>query len=177
LHGTLPAHGIGVATFDRRGEGDDVSFVVTVGASHVSPAEQMLYANRRQLELAGFDPEPALALRRAFEDWVHDLGPAPDLGAAAAEPWFPLVYLPPRLLDDQGKRLWIEEMDFDPRPVFASVRAPLVHLYGERDAWTPPPPPAANVYVVPDAEHDMTLPDGGISPLYERLLLEEGVLV
>jgi uncharacterized protein len=226
LHKTLPAHGIGVATFDRRGEGesdgdatrgrfelqardalavaraldverfglwgysqggwvaplaatlaDDVSFVVTVGASHVSPGEQMLYANRRQLELAGFDPEPALALRRAFEDWVHDLGPAPDLGAAAAEPWFPLVYLPPRLLDDQGKRLWIEEMDFDPRPVFASVRAPLVHLYGERDAWTPPPPPAANVYVVPDAEHDMTLPDGGISPLYERLLLEEGVLV
>jgi uncharacterized protein len=226
LHETLPAHGIGVATFDRRGEGEskgdptrgrfelqandalavgraldverfglwgysqggwvaplaatlaaDVSFVVTVGASHVSPGEQMFYANRRQLELAGFDPEPALALRRAFEDWARDRGPAPDLDAAADEPWFPLVYLPPRLLDDEGKRLWIEEMDFDPRPVFGSVRVPLVHFYGERDAWTPPPPAAPDVYIVPDAAHDMTLPGGGVSPIYERLLLQKGVVV
>lgn len=226
LHETLPPHGIGVATFDRRGEGesvgdatrgrfelqardalavaralsvdvfglwgysqggwvaplaatlaDDVAFVVTVGAPHVSPSEQMLYATRRQLELAGLDPEPALALRLAFEDWVHDRGPAPDIGAAADEPWFPLAHLPRSLLDEDGRRHWIEEMDFDPRPVFSSVRTRTVHFYGERDSWTPPPPVVPNVYVIPDAAHDMTLPNGEISPLYARLLLEEGVVV
>jgi pimeloyl-ACP methyl ester carboxylesterase len=108
---------------------------------------------------------------------VHGRGSAPDLESAADEPWFPLAYLPPRLLDEEGRRLWIDEMDFDPRPVFASVHVRLVHLYGERDAWTPPPPAAPNVYVVPDAGHDMTLPDGELSPFYERLLLEEGVVV
>jgi pimeloyl-ACP methyl ester carboxylesterase len=226
LHELLPPRGIGVATFDRRGEGasegeitrgrfdaqardaltvarslgvgrvglwgysqggwvaplaatfaDDVAFVVTVGASHVSPGEQMFYANRRQLELAGFDPAPGLRLRRAFDEWVHDRGPAPDLAAARSEPWFDVLHLPHALLDDEGKRRWIEEMDFDPGPVFASVSAPLVHFYGERDSWTPPPPQLPNVYVVPDAEHDMTLPSGEISPLYVRLLLEEGVVV
>jgi hypothetical protein len=53
-----------------------------------------------------------------------------------------------------------------------------VRTRGRFDAWTPPPPPETeNVYVVPDAEHDMTLADGTLSPLYERLLLEVGVAV
>ena len=44
----------------------------------------------------------------------------PELQAAMDEPWWLLAFLPPVLLDAEGCRLWIEEMDFDPRPVFAA---------------------------------------------------------
>jgi len=230
LHETLPPHGIGVATFDRRGEGEsegeptrgrfdaqardalavaaalgadrvglwgfsqgawvaplaatlseEVAFVITVAATGVTPAEQMLYANGRQLELAGYGPEVverARELRLQLEAWVHDSGPPPNLAAASAEPWFPLTYLPTFAFDDEAKQRWIEEMDFDPRPVFAAVRVPVLAFYGERDSTTPVEPsvaawpPTGKVVVVPQAEHDLTLPDGRLAPLYEQTLVE-----
>jgi len=230
LHETLPPRGIGVATFDRRGDGesegeptrgrfqaqardalavaaalgaervglwgfsqgawvaplaatlsDDVAFVITIAATGVTPAEQMLYANRRQLELAGYGPEVverARTLRLQLEAWVHDAGPPPDLEAALDEPWFPLTYLPPSTFDEDAKAEWIAEMDFDPRPVFAAVRVPVLAFYGELDSTSPVEPsvaawPAhARVVVIPDAEHDLTLPDGRLAPLYERTLVE-----
>ena len=230
LHETLPPRGIGVATFDRRGDGEsegeptrgrfeaqardalavaaalgvdrvglwglsqgawvaplaatlseDVAFVITIAATGVTPAEQMRYANRRALELAGYDPEVvqrAGTLRLELEAWVHDAGPAPDLAAAADEPWFPLTYLPPSTFDDEGKQAWIAEMDFDPRPVFAAVRVPVLAFYGEHDSVSPVEPsvaawpPPAKVVVIPGAEHDLTLPDGSIAPLYAQTLVE-----
>jgi uncharacterized protein len=230
LHETLPQHGVGVATFDRRGEGEsegeptrgrfeaqardalavaaalgaervglwglsqgawvaplaatlsaDVAFVITIAATGVTPAEQMLYANRRQLELAGYGPEAvqrAQTLRLELEAWVHDAGPPPDLAAAVDEPWFPLTYLPPSTFDDESKRLWIEEMDFDPRPVFAAVRVPVLAFYGALDSTSPVEPsvaawpPHATVVVIPEAEHALTLPDGSLAPLYEETLVE-----
>lgn len=230
LHETLPPRVIGVATFDRRGDGEsegeltrgrfeaqardalavaaalgtdrvglwgfsqgawvapfaatlseDVAFVVTVAATGVTPAEQMLYANRRRLELAGYGPdeiERARALREQLDAWVHDAGPPPDLAAAAHEPWFPLTYLPPSTFDAAAKRRWIAEMDFDPRPVFAAVRVPVLAFYGELDSTTPVEPSVAawgsqaKVVVIPEAEHDLTLPDGSLAPLYEQTLVE-----
>lgn len=181
LHETLPAIGVGVATFDRRGEGasegaptrgrfeaqardalavaaaldvervglwglsqgawvaplaathsEDVAFVITIAATGVTPAEQMRYSTRRQLELAGFGPDAvarADALRLAIEGWAHDNGPPPDLDSAAQEPWFRLAYLPTALPASheeraEAKRSWIAEMDFDPRPIFAGVTVP-----------------------------------------------------
>ncbi len=231
LHETLPAIGVGVATFDRRGEGesegevtrgrfeaqardaltvaealgvervglwgfsqggwvaplaatlsDDVDFVITIAATGVTPAEQMVYANCRALELAGYGPdavERVVTLRRAIDAWAHDAGPPPDLAAAAGEPWFPLTYLPPARpedFDDETKRSWIEEMDFDPRPVFAAVTVPVLAFYGEADSVSPVEPsvaawPQATVVVVPEAEHDLSLPDGSLAPLYEDKLL------
>jgi len=84
-------------------------------------------------------------------------------------------------LDDEGKRLWIEEMDFDPEPVFARVRVPALVFFGERDSWSPVPEstatwrrakPDAEVVVIAEAEHDMTLPDGTIASEYERTLVD-----
>jgi len=229
LHETLPAIGVGVATFDRRGDGEsegdatrghfeaqardalaiaealgvervgvwgfsqggwvapltatlsaDVAFVITIAATGVTPAEQMVYANRRALELAGYGPdvvERAVALRLELEAWVHDAGPAPNLAGAVDEPWFPLTYLPPSTFDDEAKQFWTREMDFDPRPVFAAVTVPVLAFYGERDSVSPVEPsvaawPQATVVVVPDAEHDLSLPDGTLSPLYEQTLVE-----
>jgi len=125
---------------------DRVAFLVLVASTGVTPSEQMMYASAQQLRLAGYDEEVvarALALRRAFEDWVHGRGRErqvelrAELLSALDEPWFGLLFLPPVLLDDEGCGLWIEEMDFDPRPVFAQVRVPTLLFYGEADSWTP----------------------------------------
>jgi pimeloyl-ACP methyl ester carboxylesterase len=240
LHELLPAHGIGVVTFDRRGEGestgdatrgrfelqvddalavlravdaervglwgisqggwigplaaaasDEVAFLVLVASTGVTPAEQMMYAVERQLRLAEHGDEAvesALELRRRFEHWVHTIAPEPDeqlandLLAALDEPWAGQLWLPPGLLDDEGVRLWIEEMDFDPRPSFAQVRVPTLLFYGADDSWTPVEPSVEawraagvsdlEIVVVPGAEHDLTLPDGSLAPEYERRLVD-----
>jgi uncharacterized protein len=239
LHELLPPRGIGVVTFDRRGEGEstgdatrgrfelqvddalavlraveaervglwgisqggwigplaaaasgEVAFLVLVASTGVTPAEQMMYAVERQLRLAGFSDdavESALELRRRFEHWVHTIAPEPDeqlaadLLAALDEPWAGQLWLPPGLLDEEGVRLWIEEMDFDPRPSFAQVRVPTLLFYGADDSWTPVEPSVdawraagvsdLEIVVVAGAEHDVTLPDGSVAPEYERRLV------
>ena len=170
---------------------DEVAFLVLIASTGVTPAEQMMYAVERQLRLAGYGEEiveRALELRRRFEEWVHTRAPEPDEALAAElwdgidEPWWGQVGLPPGLLDEEGLRLWIEELDFDPRPVFARVRVPTLLFYGAEDSWTPVEPSVqawraargseVDVVVVPGAEHDLTLPDGSLAPEYERTLVE-----
>ena len=240
LHELLPAHGIGVVTFDRRGEGkstgdvtrgrfelqvqdalavlgavdadrvglwgisqggwigplaaaasDEVAFLVLLASTGVTPAEQMMYAVERQLRLAGYGDdvvERALDLRCRFEHWVHTRAPEPDeelaadLLAVLDEPWVGQLWLPPALLDEEGLRLWIEEMDYDPRPSFAQVRVPTLLFYGADDSWSPVEASVeawraargseVEIVVVPGAEHDLTLPDGSFAPEYERRLVE-----
>ncbi len=240
LHEVLPPVGIGVVTFDRRGEGEStgdasrgrfsvqvkdalavleaadveraglwglsqgawigplaavasqrVAFLVLVASTGVTPSEQMMYATAEQLRLAGYDEsvvKRALALRRAFEDWVHGRGREreaelkAELLAGVDEPWWPLTFLPPTVLDEEGCRLWIEEMDFDPRPVFARVRVPTLLFYGEADSWSPVTASIeawraargdeADIVLIPEAEHDLALPGGTLAPEYERTLVE-----
>jgi pimeloyl-ACP methyl ester carboxylesterase len=240
LHELLPSNGIGVVTFDRRGEGEstgdatrgrfdlqaddalavlhaveaervglfgysqggwvaplaatlseDVAFLVLVASIGVTPSEQMMVAVDRQLRLAGYGDEVverALDLRRRFEHWIHVQAPEPDealaadLWAVIDEPWAGQLWLPPTLLDVESVRLWIEEMDFDPRPIFARVRVPTLSFYGAEDSWAPVEASAeawretrgdkVEIVVVPGAEHDLTFPDGSIAPEYEQTLVE-----
>jgi alpha-beta hydrolase superfamily lysophospholipase len=98
------------------------------------------------------------------------------------EPWWLLAFLPPVPLDAEGCRLWIEEMDFDPRPIFAQVKVPALMFYGEDDAWTPVQPSVeawrrargedVDIVVVPEASHELTMPDGTIAPEYEQKLAD-----
>jgi hypothetical protein len=127
-------------------------------------------------------------LRRFYEDYVHGRSPgreaelAAELEAAMREPWWLLAFLPPVPLDAEGCRLWIEEMDFDPRPIFARVRVPTLSFYGANDSWAPVEASAeawraersdqVEVVVVPGAEHDLTLPDGSVAREYEQKLVE-----
>ena len=168
----------------------DVAFVVVVASAGVTPSQQMMYATERQLRLAGYDDAVvarALRLRHDFEAWVHEPQPEPApelearLSAALDEDWFGLLFLPPVLLDDEGRRLWIEEMDFDPRPVLARVRVPTLALWGEDDSSTPVTPSvdawqqacgSVETVVVPNAEHDLTRPDGTFAEEFDRRLLE-----
>jgi uncharacterized protein len=240
LHELLPPHGIGVVTFDRRGEGestgdatrgrfdlqaddalavlraigaergglfgysqggwiaplaaarsDDVAFLVLVASIGVTPSEQMMVAVERQLRLAGYGDDVvdrALDLRRRFEHWIHAVAPKPDeqlagdLLAAVDEPWAGQLWLPPTLLDEEGVRLWIEEMDYDPRPTFEQVRVPTLSFYGELDSWAPVEASVrawrdargdgVELVVIPGAEHDLTLADGSVAPEYDRRLVE-----
>ena len=239
LHRVLPPAGIGVVTFDRRGEGestgdvsrgqfdvqardalavreavgvervglwgysqggwvaplaatmsDRVAFLVLVASTGVTPTEQMRYANAQQLRLAGFDEDTvsrALELRRRFEDHVHGIGREhedelrADLRSALDEDWFGTLFIPPAPLDEEGCAVWIREMDFDPRPVFARVSVPTLAFFGEADSWSPIPESVeawrqargdeVEIVVIPGAEHDLTLPDGTLSPDYERRLV------
>jgi uncharacterized protein len=240
LHELLPPVGIGVVTFDRRGEGEstgepsrgrfelqvedalavltatdakrvglwgisqggwigplaaaassDVAFLVLIASTGVTPSEQMVYAVERQLRLAGYGDDViarALDLRRRFEDWIHTTAPEPDeqlaaeLSRATDDQWWPQAWLPASLLDEQRRLLWIEEMDFDPRPVFAQVRVPTLLFYGREDSWTPVEPSiaawragrseATEIVVVPHAEHDLRLPDGSLAGDYKRILVD-----
>ena len=239
LHAVLPPAGIGVVTFDRRGEGestgdvsrgrfdvqvrdalavldavgvervglwgysqggwvaplaatgsDRVAFLVLIASTGVTPSEQMMYATAAQLRLAGYGEDvvsKALDLRRRFEDHVHGIGREQedelraDLLSALDEDWFGQLFLPPVTLDEEGCALWIEEMDFDPRPVFAQVRVPALAFFGAADSWTPVDPSVeawreargdkVEIVVIPDAEHELTLPDGSLSEEYERKLV------
>ena len=240
LHELLPPAGIGVVTFDRRGEGestgdssrgrfelqaedalavvdavdarrvglwgisqggwvaplaaaasDAVAFLVLVASTGVTPSEQMMYAVERQLRLAGYGDDVvgrALDLRRRFESWIHTRAPDPDEQLAADlwdgvdEPWWGQVFLPPALLDEESRRLWIEEMDFDPRPIFERTQVPTLLFYGAADSWTPVDPSVqawrdargdeVEIVVADDAEHDLTLPDGTLAPEYRRTLVD-----
>jgi uncharacterized protein len=238
LHDLLPPAGIGVVTFDRRGEGEstgdssrgqlrqqaedavavleavpgarrgfwgisqggwvgplaaarepETAFLVLIASTGVSPGEQMFYANAEQLRRHGYDDQivgRALALRGRFEDHVHgrevdEEALGADLVAGLDEPWWEHMFLPPVLLDDEGKQLWIEEMDYDPRPSFAAVRVPTLLFYGADDEWSPVEPSVeawresgapAEIVVIPHAGHDLRLPDGTLSPGYERKLVE-----
>ena len=238
LHQTLPPAGIGVVTFDRRGEGestgdasrgrfriqaadalalldavdadrvglwgysqggwvaplaatlsDRVAFLVLVASTGVTPSVQMMYATAAQLRYAGYGEDVvarALELRRRFEDWVHGRGVEDeelraDLRAVLDEPWCGYLFLPPAPLDEEGRALWIEEMDFDPRPVFRQIRVPTLCFFGSADSWTPVAPSVkawrdaradAEIVVVSGAEHDLTLPDGTVAPEYEHRLVD-----
>jgi uncharacterized protein len=121
-----------------------VAFLVLVASIGVSPAEQMREAVPRQLRLAGYGDD-AVALERAaraeLEDVVHGRGSAERaqalLDQARRQQWWPLAYLPDHVLEGEERRGWIEEMDFDPEPVFARVRVPTLLFFGEDDEWIP----------------------------------------
>jgi pimeloyl-ACP methyl ester carboxylesterase len=170
---------------------DEVAFLVLVASIGVTPSEQMMVAVERQLRLVGYGDDVvgrALGLRRRFEHWIHQVAPVrdeqlnSDLLAVLDEPWAGQLWLPPTLLDEEGVQLWIEEMDYDPRPTFERVRVPTLSFYGELDSWAPVEASVqawrdargdeVELVVIPGAEHDLTLPGGSFAPEYEATLVE-----
>ena len=195
----LPVDRIGLWGFSQGGwvapiaatMSPDVSFLTLIASTGVSPAEQMRYATAEQTRRAGFGQdavERALALRHRFEDWVdqpdEETGASlyADLAAVAREPWWVTAFLPRDLPDAAGRARWMAEMDFDPVPVFASVTVPTLLFYGTDDGWTPVDTSIAawrrargegvEVTLIPNASHELTLPDGQLAPAYEDRLVD-----
>jgi uncharacterized protein len=118
----------------------DIAFLVLVGASGVSPAEQMRYGTAEQLRRSGFGGQDLAELadvRVAFKGALRGTIDRTELQTLidgyAARPWFDLAYVP-RVLP--GKLQWTD-MDFDPKAAFAKVRCPVLLFYGEQDEWVP----------------------------------------
>jgi pimeloyl-ACP methyl ester carboxylesterase len=73
------------------------------------------------------------------------------------------------------------ELDFDPAPVFARVRVPVLLVYGDQDEWIPVEESIASwqsarggeldVVLIPGGGHEPTV-DGVLSPLYEQTMLD-----
>jgi pimeloyl-ACP methyl ester carboxylesterase len=115
----------------------DVAFLVLVAAAGVTPAAQMRYGTTEQLRRAGYGADALAelaALRGALEDALRRGGDLePIVERYADRPWFPLAQVPRTLPRDAR---WTD-MDFDPEPVLAHVRCPVLLVYGETDEWTP----------------------------------------
>jgi uncharacterized protein len=119
---------------------DSVDALVLVSSCGVSPALQMRIGTAQQLSRRGYgeaDLRQLAELRAEVEAYLRgqrDRATTQALVHAAAErPWFPLVYLD-RELPAPGA--W-DDMDFEPEPVFAQVRCPVLAFYGETDEWMP----------------------------------------
>jgi uncharacterized protein len=125
----------------------EVAFLVLLAACGVSPAVQMRYGTAEQLRRNGFDDQRSLdelaELRSAFEDALRSHGGFDAAQAVvdryADRPWFELAYVP-RTLDPNDE--WLD-MDFEPAPILAEVRCPVLLFYGEEDEWTPIEPSIA----------------------------------
>ncbi len=116
------------------------SYVVLLGCSGVSPAEQMRFHMDDVMRRVGFDDaerEQALALRRQAEEYLRG-GLDRDTVAAAlheadGQPWFARSFLPTELPDRDA---W-SDMDFDPAPSFGEVQAPVLAMWGADEECVP----------------------------------------
>jgi uncharacterized protein len=163
----------------------EIAFLVLLAACGVSPSVQMRYGTAEQLRRNGYGDEGSLQelaeLRAALEDALRDRSRLEAAQAVvdryAERPWFPLAYVP-RKLDPAAE--W-PDMDFDPAPILASVRCPVLLFYGEEDEWTPIEPSIAawersgnegvTVVRLPGTDHAPTI-GGAISPAYTHALTE-----
>jgi pimeloyl-ACP methyl ester carboxylesterase len=172
---------------------DEVAFLALVASTGVSPARQMRYGTEQQVLRAGYGGEALVdlaTLRGAYEAYLRgDAEREPTqalVDRMAGRAWFPQAYVP----DDLPPVGAWRDMDFDPAPIFARVRCPVLLFYGEDDEWTPADESieawrraaavaARNddltVVRLPGAGHHPTLNGGrdeaSISPLYTQTLL------
>ena len=113
------------------------AFLVLLSSCGVTPAEQMRYSTAERMRRAGYSEEAVrqmTTLRLTLEELARGRGSRAEaerlLEAARAKPWWELEYLPDRLPENFGDaRVWRDEMEFEPEPVFAEVRVPTLLFY------------------------------------------------
>ncbi|WP_112248662.1 alpha/beta hydrolase family protein [Kribbella monticola] len=121
----------------------ETAFMLLLGCSGVSPAEQMRHATIESVRRAGYD-EAAVAAAVEIRDQVADLlrgkldrAPVDELlRRQADQPWFDLAGIPVDLGEELP--LW-HEIDFASEPLYATVTCPVLLIHGEDEANLPVP--------------------------------------
>jgi pimeloyl-ACP methyl ester carboxylesterase len=141
--------------------------IVLVGASGVSPADQMRYTSARQVREAGFGEKAVaemLATRGLWEDALRAgdaEGEQRALERASGRPWFAASWLPePGEVDPDDDEF---EFDFDPAPLIRSLPCPLLAVIGDDDRWVPLAESVAVLETAPDVEL-LHVPGGDHAP-------------
>lgn len=122
--------------------GDEtVAFLVLVGCSGVSPADQMRFYGDELLRRGGFDSTARAAqlrLRIAIEDALRGTGTWEEAQAlleeSRDESWFPVAFESADLPSSEDR--W-PDMDYDPEPSFTRVTVPTLLLYGADEECVP----------------------------------------
>lgn len=117
-----------------------IAYLVLVASVGVSPAAQMLYGTAKHVRDAGFagdEAERVVRARTTVDEYRRGRISISEAQAAIDdikdEAFFEHAWLPrdARTLGSWG------DMDFDPAPIFAQVRCPVLLFYGEDDEWQP----------------------------------------
>ena len=158
---------------------DQVAFVVIIGASGGSPAQQTSEEIAIRLRARGYDEkvvDTALALHRqvlAYQrtgEGVDELRVA--LADAREELWFQAAEdIPPDVYPYAEYEWWRSVMDFDPLPVWERVRVPVLVLKGGRDDRSAAEPMRARITaaLAAGANHEVTVQ---VFPDADHMLLE-----
>jgi hypothetical protein len=151
------------------------AFAISVSAPMTTPAVQMDFAVANILRIDGYsqsDVDQAVGARDAVDAFEHgalDRATAQRrLNAAAAKPWFPLIYMG-KSFHDPAQSGWPGEMWQDPLQWMRGDKAPTLMIFGAKDPWVPVAAslkilkahaarfPNVDIEVVADADHDMML--------------------
>ncbi|QNL22201.1 alpha/beta hydrolase [Hyphobacterium sp. CCMP332] len=125
---------------------NDISFMILLSSSGVSPAKQMEYSAVTTLKMNNYSKEiieKAIHLRNITNDYYRGnrdrQKTQEEIDMFRDKDWFNDVYLPWRgnLPQDISKTKWIHEMDFDPKEYFEKVNIPIALFYGATDRWVP----------------------------------------
>ena len=120
---------------------DRVAFLAILGASGVSPAQQVSSEMAIRLRQRGFDAaavEQALLLNEQVYRYQRS-GEGADslrtaLESARDQPWFTAASdLPDEVYPVEDYAWWRSVMDFDPAPTWERIRVPVLLLKGGRD--------------------------------------------
>lgn len=124
----------------------DISFMILVSSSGVSPAEQMEYSAVSTLKMNGYDQDvikKAKYLRNITNEYYRGKREKENtqkiIDQYRDQPWFSDVYLPWRgkLPENRTQARWYSEMDFEPMQYFKNNSIPTLIIYGEYDRWVP----------------------------------------
>lgn len=168
----------------------DIAFCVIVAGAGVSPAEQMTFYTRRQLEKQGYDEgaiEEAIALRELVDDYYRGvLSKSRLLNAideAKDEPW--CTTSRDDIPEDVTVTKWYHELDYDPVPALEAVGQPTLVVCGGADRLMPNEDsvpvwestlggqPESRIREIPDADHYLTVVSGAGEPWQWRSLATE----
>jgi uncharacterized protein len=153
----------------------ETAFVIAISAPMTTPDVQMNFAVANILRIRGYsqaDIDLAVSARKAVDDFERgklDRATAQQrLDAAAAKPWFDLIYMD-RTFHDPDKSGWAREIRYDPLTMLPRVKAPTLIIYGAADPWVPArlsverlqasaaQHPNITTVVVAGADHDMSV--------------------